>query len=1094
MWGGLKKRINYGDLFKKWSASRGLEELRIALYKEPRPWYLAYALHQHNHLLQDHHCARLLSWSTSIVELRPTLAAKQEAYQYTQEMFQIFMRYHKVGRETLNEYLRLCAVGADLTSGFEWFKYWQEAQLDDGAALHTLSWLLECARVTPNDERAEDMALTVMELYLDRFAEQRESVSDEQRGSSGSEAPLASSLQEEQQQQQQRTPPFHHYAPTAPEDVEALRRFFSVFKSLEPRLHQNEQLRGFLDTIPLSRAAADANCAEFGWPVESAHRLFPQLEQHIHTRDGAQDSSLLCASVTAPRLRDSLLHPAFVEKLQSAAANHSVGEVVALVEEYERRVAKERAKTGDERAPTLHRRSNDELWRRHADPSAMAFRRRLIAEGGVTPELYHYLITALATTQPTAALRTLEGMKAANLQPLDLTRAAVLVAVRGSTADQRRLFRQQLDEIDARARLDADHETVKAVEVYWKYDYVSFFHYRNALSRMQFLLFLLARLGPQPVQQLLLDTQTHGQLATAEDLVVLDDDLRHASRLFFRAQVGRGAVQSALDAVSHHMPKLDISLVGTLPHFENYFVEAADEVAHSEAAIQALLQPYSTIYVLDTSFIETSESFLSVGASSPSSSSSSFSAGETGGGGAGSDEAAPSSKSLVLIPYFCLAQLASSVSRSDTFTSFDPALQQAIRSEPFLASQRLRALFAMISSSSTACPPSLSTPPAAGTTKDAEKGDLNARCRRARVLHFSECLCANQVEPALLDRLHLSPASNDNDQLLLVLAMLSSLKPSTARLVLCTDDTQLVEQLATLQSFPLFASAVEVVSTAPPANFDLDKDLVDDNPVWRDARMSDVLEFEPRLSVKAEVPPQGSALPHDANTGGAEREQQAVIPPKSEFHDSAQDTLTAVSAEDTIESPWLALLDEENLSTASTSAVPPAPFSPTISSSSASTDDEQDLRDQLMNLYETPYDVVPVGVRMRDASALGSVFDEFDSIDPEQREARAADRAAARSRLAQGDSSSRGQQQQKRRRYSRGSPLEKEMLANRGYSNKDRFQMARRLSNQSGGRVPFNMRYRVVEANVRDPRNAHLRKVYEEGLAKKRAAFKRHRG
>ncbi|KPA82405.1 hypothetical protein ABB37_03481 [Leptomonas pyrrhocoris] len=1092
MWGGLKKRTHYGDLFRRWSASRGLEELRIALYKEPRPWYLAYSLHQHNHLLQDHHCARLLAWCTSIVELQPSHTAKQEAYRYTQEMFQLLMRHHKAGGETLNEYMRLCAVGADLTSAFDWFKYWQEAQLDGWAALDTLTWLLQVARTTPSDERAEDMALTVMDLYTSRFATVQKDPQGGKRGSCSAAAETSST-----------PPPFLHYAPTSAKDVEALRRFFSTFKALEPRLRHNALLRSFLDTLPPSVAEAEANCAAFGWPVESPHRIFPQLEQHVHmcayTHD---DNSVLYASASPPRLRDSLLHDNYIAKVERSAERHNVTDVVALVEEYERRVTEERDKTNGERTPALRRRSVEgELWRRSADPGAVAYRRRLVEGGGIPPELYHYLITALATTQPTAALRTLEGMEAANLRPLDLTRAAVIVAVRDSTEDQRRLFQRQLDEIDARARLDADHDTHKVVESYWKFDYTEFFYHRNALSRVQFYLFLIARLGAQALQQLLLDTQVHGPLATAEDLVVLDDDLRHASRLFFRSRVGRGPVQAALDAVSHHMPKLDISLVGTLPHFENYFVEAADDIALSEGALQALVQPYDTIYVLDASFVETSESFLSVGGTS---------------------------RSLVLIPYLSLAQLASSVSNSDTFTSFDPALQQSIRAEPFLASQRLRALFAMLTASSVRA--------ASSTTQHGSGAESPARMlhRRARVLHFTECLVANQVEQEVLDSLHLSPSTDDNDQLLLVLAMLSCLKESTTRLVLCTDDTQLVERLEALQNSDLFGSAVEIVSTAPPANLDLEKDLVDDNPVWRDDRWRTAAGFEPRLDIAAALPPQdpssadamdqrrtgdiGSAQPRERQGGQDSPSAASAAQPLSQACANAEKDGVSSDVSEVMNSPWLALLEEQEgegetqmkgAMRSGTAASPPSAAgastqadastaqpiaSPLFASSSsvASTEREQEVRDEHMDLYETPFDVVPVGVRMAEASALGSVFAEFDSMDPEQRAAREADHAAARCRLAPGTGDEGGASGPSRRR--RPSMLEREMLANRGFSNKDRFLMARRLSNRSGGRVPFNMRYRVVEANVRDPRNVHLRKVFQEGLNKKRAAFKRRQG
>ncbi|KAG5468779.1 hypothetical protein CUR178_01615 [Leishmania enriettii] len=1067
MWGGVKKRTHYGDVFRRWSASQGLDVLRTSLFKEPRPWYIAYTLHQANHLLQDHHCARLLAWSTSIVELRPSLAGKQEAYRYTQEMFNIFVRHHKVGQQSLNEYMRLCAVGKDLSSAFEWFKYWQEAQLAAHDALSLLSWLLQVAALSPSDENAEDMALTVLELYTQRFMLPVEDTACEAAASSTNSAATTAVAD---------TPSpalMRHFQPASPVEEAELRRFFVGFQQLAPRVKGNAQLSRFLATLPVSAAEAFADSAVMGWPMDSAHRLFPQLEQHIRnavTEVGSskgghpsRDEAHRVERGALPRLRDSILHPSFLAKLEDSAARHNVAEVVALVEEYERCVRRERERAGGERSSTLSQRSGEAgLWRMYTDPTSIAFRRRLVEGGGVTPELYHYLITALAATQPSAALRTLNRMEVAQLRPLDVTRATVLVAVQDSADDCRRLFQQQLDEMRLRARLDEDHNIVKVVEAYWKYDYADFFHYRNALEKEEFYEFLLHQLGPQPLQQLLLDVHAHGPTATSEDLVLLDEDLRVASCRYFRAQVGRSAVQRALDDISACMPKLDIGLVGTVPHFGDYCMDADDSIAHSEAALRGLVQPYETIYVLDTSFIETSEAFLTVGASSP---------------------------SLVLVPYICLWQLAESVSNADRFVSFDPALQQATRAEPFLASQRLRGLFAMVSA------------PGASQTTGAG--------RRTRILHLTECICANQVDPQVLDALGLSPSVSDNDQLLLILAMLSSLKTSKTRLVLCTDDAQLVEQLERLRSSALYGSAVEVIRTVPPQNVDVANGLIDDNPVLRGGDESGTTEaFEPRLRVPADV---RGLIEEDENSVAGEKQVPADSSVTcrgigSPSHtDAAADadagTLSSLRREDAdaasrgINCAWLKLLEEEGDVEQLEISEPPPPAQ--VASTSATyqhsppdmSPAEQERRARLMDLYETPFDVVPVGVRMEEASAIGSVFTEFHSLEPEQREARAADRAAARSLLSAEADEGDKLGGRKTRRH-RPSVLQKEMLANRGASNKERFRMARQLSNWSGGRVPFNLRYRVVEANVRDPRNSHLRSAYEAALAKKRCSFK----
>lgn len=1069
MWGGLKKRTHYGDVFRRWSASQGLDVLRTALYKEPRPWYIAYTLHQANHLLQDHHCARLLAWSTSIVELRPSLAGKQEAYRYTQEMFSIFVRRHKVGQQSLYEYMRLCAVGKDLSSAFDWFKYWQEAQLGAHDTLSSLSWLLRVAALSPNDERVEDMALTVLELYTERFAlPSADTTAKNEAAATTAASPSFATTS-------------RHFQPTTPVEEAELRRFFCLFQQLAPRVEANAQIRAFLETLPVCATEALADCAAAGWPTDSAHRVFPQLEQHISSdltkvglgkgSNASEDESRRIGRDSLPRLRDSLLHPSFIAKLEDSAAQHNAAAVVALVEDYEEHVRHERERTGSDRVPAVRKRTREgELWRLYADPTAMAFRRRLVEEGGVTPELYHYLITALAATQPSAAVRTLTRMEEAQLRPLDVTRATVLVAVQDCAEVRLRLFQQQLEEMRLRARLDEDYDTVKVVEAYWKYDYVDFFHYRNALEKKEFYEFLLHRIGPQALQQLLLDAQAHGPTATPEDLVLLDEDLCTASYRYFRAQVGRSAVERALDGISTHMPKLDMGLVGTLPHFGDYCMDGDDSIAHSTAALQGLVQPYETIYVLDTSFVETSEAFFTVGAASP---------------------------SLVLVPYLCLLQLAESVANADRFVTFDPALQQMTRTEPFLASQRLRGLFAMISA------PAASRPAGAG--------------RRTRVLHFTECICANQVDQQVLDALGLSPSSSDNDQLLLILAMLSSLKAPKTRLVLCTDDAQLVEQLECLRSSSLFGSAVDVIRTAPPKQLDLEKNLINDNPVLNGAdEWGSAEAFEPRLRIAADLralsedkagsvagEPQTVAdssvtgrdavcSSHGEAAAGVERGASSNVPMK-----------VPVAVSSSMDSPWLELLKEEGeeeedtvevaraapastREVASTSATAPPPL-PAMSPV------EQERRARLMDLYESPFDVVPVGVRMEEASTVGSVFTEFDSLEPELREARAADRAAARSSLSleDGKANKRGGGKTRRRRLS---VLEEEVLANRGASNKDRFQMARQLSNWSGGRVPFNLRYRVVEANVRDPRNSHLRSAYEAALAKKRFSFKQKHG
>ncbi|RNC53058.1 hypothetical protein TcCL_ESM09653 [Trypanosoma cruzi] len=133
-----------------------------------------------------------------------------------------------------------------------------------------------------------------------------------------------------------------------------------------------------------------------------------------------------------------------------------------------------------------------------------------------------------------------------------------------------------------------------------------------------------------------------------------------------------------------------------------------------------------------------------------------------------------------------------------------------------------------------------------------------------------------------------------------------------------------------------------------------------------------------------------------------------------------------------------------------------------------------------MNTYDSEHAVVPVGALMAEASSLGSVFEQFDVVGP--------DAELERAMASPAPYETPGQPSVRPRRRTL---LEMEARRNRGASSRQRFRLARRLSNISGGRVPFNFRYRVLEVNIADPKNKSFVDAYKKGVAKKRESFKR---
>ncbi|CAD2214885.1 hypothetical protein ADEAN_000233800 [Angomonas deanei] len=460
MWGGFKGRKNYTDVFKRWSATKGLEELREALFQEPRPWFLGFSLHQQNHLLQDHHIARLTSWCTTLVQLQPTKETKTEAYRYSQEMFNLLVGAHKPGKQSLFEYFRLCAIGKDLTSAYHWQKYWIEAHLDGSQALVSYTWLIRIALLHPSDEAAEDMVAAVRDSYLDVFC-QIEKVDASDRN-------------------QIKVLAFKHFQPTNDEQADELRDLFSALKAIRPRVRDRE-LAEFIEALPLEETTLSSS-----WPGSDYCHTFPQLE--------GNETPLRPFSVLHPRLVDSILHPELIHSLEKASfEEHNVAKVIEILKHYQSTVQEEKEK------PKSFHLKGANIWRQFSDPTAVYFRRSVVTAGGLTPELYHYVITALClSSQPTAALRTLSRMEESNMRILDATRFVCMVAAKESKQECGRLFRAQLDEIRLRRQIDEDHDTCKEIEHYWKFQYTDFLHYRNRLDENDVLPALPALLWGRP--------------------------------------------------------------------------------------------------------------------------------------------------------------------------------------------------------------------------------------------------------------------------------------------------------------------------------------------------------------------------------------------------------------------------------------------------------------------------------------------------------------------------------------------------------------------------------------------------------------------
>lgn len=842
MWGGLKGRAHYGHVFRQWSATKPVEELRQALFKEPRPWFIAHSLHEHRHHVSDHQGSRLLSWCTTVSQLAKTVEERRRAYQYSQEVFRILSNHHQVGEASILEYMRLCAAGKDLSAAYSVYQHFvlnlSRSSISGGSEgcdnripsfqrtstikLVYLAWLARIAMLSPSDDKAEDMVMGIIDLFVQKVGPlpcDSVLVKNAVEGNSLKECSVWLTL--------------------APGEQEQLQYLCCCLVSLASRV-EDKKLRATLKSIPICAREAKEYLQSHGWPSSAHHHSFSCLEggKMFDTghairntkHDSSSSSSYPFHSFSIlPRLKDSILHPTWIEQLESSAfICHNVQDVIRTLEGVQNLVQKEKECTENGTTP-LHsvlRRQESVLWRQLRDPSAVLFREKMVKNGlhGITPELYHYLIVALAPSKPTAALRTLQRMQDAKLRVLDLTRAYLIIHVRDSPDDQARLFAEQLKEMDSRERLDEDHKMNAHLEAYWKYDYVTFFHYQNKLSRENFLFYLMKGLGVRAVQDLLVrhyfsSTKSDQAAPSREevekqvqvDLVVLDADLRHATYRYLSQTFGEVSVQTCLDEVTEVMPQLDISLIGVdIPHFEKYSlasssavtkkkrtvndtveekfnshqllpVEKCEEAGKEEdfiatdlPSLRRLLAPYDHIYVVDASFVETGDAFLGLGKEQPlwlsdNSSSVVISA----------QQRPP--RSLVLIPYLTLRQLADSAAQSSMFVSFDASLQQEIKQESSLALQRLHSL------SSWICGHRMNN----SISASFDLPTSSAHNSVVRVLHFTECFLSQLLPRCDLQSLKLDDDREENYQMLLIVSLLRTLAPLKARVILCSDDEQL---------------------------------------------------------------------------------------------------------------------------------------------------------------------------------------------------------------------------------------------------------------------------------------------------------------
>lgn len=1084
MWGGIKHFKDHSNFFREWSANKPLEQLRKSLFTEPRPWYLGSQIHQFNHLIDDNAGSRLMRWCASVYSLEPHPQRKADAYHYSQELFSLMIARHRPADHTFAQYLSLCEAGGDVSSAYQWIRYMvdhrsafnasstrsssgEEEDVNSapsgGAAdaayqLWHYVWLLRVVMNSPNDDVVDEMVAAVKEVYETFFC-----AGDELLSTGGQTTQLVEEMVDASADGMVGFGKIivRHMVCETYNDQVLQWELFSLMTRLRPRM-QDRELKAWCTMAaasmenagPYPRTAVLEALKLNDWvfPVLDAGERIPQSP-----------------SIRNPLLVDSLLGDAFVEKIQSASFAHSVHEVGFWIQAYLEDIAAEHQKLGPTGSNKKHYYAHRPtatnpipIWRDYVNVSHQAFRKKLVESQGVSAELYHYLIVALCQSSPRLALATKKKMVEQGMQVLDLTRAVLIAACRESVEEQKTLLVEQQKDFAYRNQLDADHDASKIVETFWKFEHHEFFHLRNGVARMRdFYCLLMEELGVTDVQRLI--AAVADVPMQEEEVVVLDEDAREAVYSSLRKRRGAEAVGNALDVITEHCPLLDLALVNAIPHFGDYTLAANDEIATSveELSMRLLGAPTDNgsqggpvrhaVYLLDSSFIEASEQFFTVASSGK-----------------------PDGHSILVIPWFCLRQI-SETAEGNVKHCMDADVIKWKQKERSLAIQRLQQVAMLLSQQ--------------------HKQGSNSGTRIV-LLHFSECMLAQSLSKSFLPSL--SPETSDNDLMcclsLMISTMMASVPSTVVQVMLCTDDPALLstvrneEDSGTRDAQRVFDN-ISVVTTPKGEQYERNGEEGGLSLGSAAVKMvSDIASaFEPKLVSTAQRKGEDRP-PVEVRADVSKKSLSACadvdVTCEGVSAEPAADDLFGVMSDGHLETQLNSV--EVSSPTHSSNTLQPADGAPTWLSMLDGLDgsgevskgpEENPVREEggeAPHGERSPTTFVDVAEgEQEEPSGESPMYSEFGVRSPDEQMAFEMRRRAGRGH----DETS------KRRRTT----LQREYAENRGYTKKGRLQLARQLSNAVGRRVPFNFRYKVFEANVNDPRNARLRRSYDDAASLKRS-------
>lgn len=1029
MWGGVKHKRDYSAIFQEWVPTKSIEKLRKSLFAEPRPWWIGWSLHQRQLWLDDKTCASLMRWTSTIYSLEANQERKAGVYQYGQSLFAMFDKTHRITEgKTFAQYLLMCEAAGDVDSAYKWIKYYIEHT--NQHQLHHYVWLMRIATKCPNDAEVEDMIAAVREVYTVAFVEHSSGGSDDEgRGTekSGGCGTLGSM----------------HLQPESEEECVLLEELFFNLQKMAHRVDDPDLFRWIKDCVDALPAVVGPSVAvrRVGSFVvlqnsQQSHAarsrkhvselayentvlrylragmccVFPLLEASV-TRSTSEELPLVNAaaarpmpSIAEPFLVDSLFSDEFVDALETASFSSDVRRVTALVQGYLEDIAEEK-KMLDSPSSRVHVHKPTPtnpipVWRSYTEASHREFRSQLVAAQGPSAELYHYLITALANgTSLRLALSTKEKMEARGMRVLDLTRAVLVAACKGSTTHQLALIQEQLREVEDRKKLDEDFDTTKAVEAFWKFQYPLLFHYRNALTMEEFYKILVSALGVAELQRLVVAANAPLE---EHDVVVIDESVRSAVQFWLRSRRGPLEVQNALDVVTNHAPRLDLALVNAIPCFNDYVLMENENIATTPAELRhRVMATYGSskkfVFLMDASFVETTECFTNVVSSFTSN----------------------LSEALIFIPYTCLAQLAETVEDGARAASADVSLEESRMQEVAASRLRLRQLAALIAQSRN-------RRQTTGTPSEASVD--------VAVLHFTEALMSHVA-------LSVRPDLSDDDQLIATAALLRAAlngasfrgvegNSTACEVVLCTDDPILLRRVQRDAAISLLLSGVHI-ARSPEIR----------EPTDTPAEQSAAVEMVRRA---AEEPAQPAERAQRVQERGdvTVRNQEANVP--------------TVAAETFSASSWLSMLDEDP--NVDVGCAPGSGGELLVAEKSAGCVSDgmpAAAAESMESTSKTESAEIP-----ENDDVLLEMFDEF----------------------ASNHNNTTASQQP---RQNRKSPLHQECEQNAGYSLSERRRLAAFLSNRTGRRVPFHFKYNVYEANINDPKNAHLLAAFQEQQAKK---------